>query len=134
MTAAQPTPKRQEAHTAVRILVVDDDADFGETLAWILRYKGHEVRTARNGLEAVAAVVAQPFDVIFLDVRLPGLTGYDLARWVRGQAGGKRPHLIAVTGYGGDEERRTAAEAGIDQFHLKPLDPTHLDELLAAAG
>lgn len=134
MTAPQPTLKRPEARTAARILVVDDDADFAETLAWILRHKGHEVSTAGNGLEAVAAVVAQSFDAIFLEMRLPGLTGHDLARWVRGYAGGKRPHLIAVTGHTGDEERRAAADAGIDQFHLKPLDPARLDEVLAAVG
>jgi DNA-binding response OmpR family regulator len=132
MTAAQPIPLTPERHPPLHVLVVDDDPDFAESLAELLRHNGHEVRTAGNGLDAVAACVERAFDVIFLDVRLPGLTGHDLARWVRGREGGRRPYLIAVTGHGSDDDRRTAAEIGIDVFLLKPLDPTRLDDLLAA--
>jgi CheY-like chemotaxis protein len=125
----EPPPDR----SARRILVVDDDADFADSLAWLLRHKGHEVHTAGNGLDAVAAV-GRWFDVIFLDVRLPGLTGHDLARWVRGHEGQRSAYLIAVTGYGSDADRGAAADIGIDQFVLKPLDPAHLDDLLIRAA
>jgi CheY-like chemotaxis protein len=121
------------AHRPLQVLVVDDDPDFAESLAELLRYRGHEVRIAGSGLDAVAACVERPFDVIFLDVRLPGLTGYDLARWVRGRGSERHAHLIAVTGSGSDADRQRAAEIGIDQFELKPLDPARLDELLARA-
>lgn len=135
MTAAIPNLAYEPAPdcSALRILIVDDDADFADSLAWLLRHKGHEVHTAGNGLDAVAAFVARAFDVIFLDVRLPGLTGHDLARWVRGHEGERPPYLIAVTGHGSDADRRAAVEIGIDVFLLKPLDPTHLDDLLAGA-
>jgi CheY-like chemotaxis protein len=129
MTSPTPTAER----TALRVLVVDDDADFAESLAWLIGHKGHEAHTAHNALDAVARIVAKRFDVIFLDVRLPGLTGHDLARWVRGHGDDRPPYLIAVTGYGSDADRQAAAEIGIDQFLLKPLDPAHLDDLLSPA-
>ena len=128
-----PIPTRPAARSALHILVVDDDHDFADSLAWLLRYKGHAVHTAGNGLDAVTAFVNEPFDVIFLDVRLPGLTGHDLARWVRGHEE-KPPYLIAVTGWGSDADRQTAADIGIDRFLLKPLDPACLDDLLARVG
>jgi CheY-like chemotaxis protein len=122
-----PSPSR------LSVLVVDDDTDFADSLAWLLRHKGHDAHTANNALEAVATIVGRRFDVIFLDVRLPGLTGHDLARWVRGHDDARPPYLIAVTGYGSDADRRAAADIGIDQFLLKPLDPARLDDLLAGA-
>lgn len=133
MTTEQPSPMSSHVSHAMRVLVVDDDHDFTDSLAWLLRHKGHAADTAGNGLDAVAAIVAQWYDVIFLDVRLPGLTGHDLARWVRGHEGAK-PFLIAVTGYGSDADRQAAAEIGIDVFLLKPLEPSHLDELMARAA
>ncbi len=132
MTTELPTPTTPDVRPALRVLVVDDDPDFTDSLAWLLRHKGHETDTAGNGLDAVAAIVAQRYDVIFLDVRLPGLTGHDLARWVRDHEGTK-PFLIAVTGYGSDADRQAAVEIGIDVFLLKPLEPSHLDELMARA-
>ena len=132
-TTARPIPPSVPTKHALRVLVVDDDFDFADSLAWLLRHRGHDVRTAGTGLEAVAAFVKDPFDVIFLDVRLPGLTGHDLARWVRDHAGVKSPYLIAVTGSGSDADRQAAVEVGIDVFLLKPLDPAHLDDLLAPA-
>jgi DNA-binding response OmpR family regulator len=129
-SAPKSGPQPVTDRPALRILVVDDDADFADSLAWLLRHKGHEAHTANNALDAVATIVARPFDVIFLDVRLPGLTGHDLARWVRGHEDAHPPYLIAVTGYGSDADRRAAAEIGIDQFLLKPLDPARLDDLL----
>lgn len=135
MIVGNTSPDREPAtdYSTMRVLVVDDDADFAESLAKLLRYKGHEVHTAGNGLDAVAAFVGEPFDVIFLDVRLPGLTGHDLARWVKDHEGGRSPYLIAVTGAGSDADRRAAVNAGIDVFLLKPLDPMCLDELLVRA-
>jgi DNA-binding response OmpR family regulator len=134
MTAVSPNPGSTPPGPALRVLVVDDDADFADSLAWLLRHKGHEAQTAGTALEAVAAFVAERFDAIFLDVRLPGLTGHDLARWVKGHAGDRPPYLIAVTGSGTDADRRAAAEIGIDQYLLKPLDPARLDDLLADAA
>lgn len=137
MTASTSAPQPPLARPALRCLVVDDNADFADSLAELLRHRGHEARTAGSGLGAVAAYTDRPADVIFLDIGLPGLTGHDLARWVRGldgREGGRRPRLIAVTGSDRDADRRAAAEAGIDVFVVKPLDPARLDDMLAGAA
>ena len=137
MTALAAPPQPPRARHALRCLIVDDDTDFADSLAELLRHRGHDVRTAGSGLGAVAAYTDRPADVVFLDLGLPGLTGHDLARWVRGldgREGGRRPRLIAVTGSNGEADRRAAAEAGIDVFVVKPLDPARLDDLLAGAA
>jgi CheY-like chemotaxis protein len=115
---------------ALRILVVDDCEDSAETMALLLRFYGHEVEIAANGLTALGkARVYQP-DVILLDIGLPGMSGYDLARLWSSPSPGKKPLLIAVTGYGTEADREHSAEAGIDLHLVKPVDPAELRGIL----
>jgi PAS domain S-box-containing protein len=114
-----------------RVLVVDDNVDAAESLAMVLRLSGHEVRTAYNGPAALAEARAATPDVVFLDIGLPGMDGFDVARQIREDQGLNHLRIVAVTGYGQDEDRRRTQEAGFD-FHLtKPVDPTQLDRLLS---
>jgi PAS domain S-box-containing protein len=114
-----------------RILVVDDNRDSAVSLGMMLQLMGNEVRTAHDGLEGVrAAEVFRP-DVVLLDIGLPVLNGYEAARRIRGQPWGEGIVLIAVTGWGQEEDRRRSKEAGFN-FHLvKPLEPAALEKLLA---
>lgn len=133
-TAASP-PREEEAApppAALRILIVDDNRDGADSLAMMLRLMGHEVRTAYEGQRGMA--VAEEFrpDVILLDIGLPKLNGYEVCRRLRREPWGQRAVLIAVTGWGQEEDRRRSQEAGFDQHVVKPLDPDALMKLLAA--
>jgi DNA-binding response OmpR family regulator len=110
----------------LHILTVEDDPETAQTLAWLLRQEGHEVRIAPDGPTAVhSAWVHQP-DVVLLDIGLPGMNGYDVARHLYHQKGAKRPLLIAVTGHGEEKDRQQGEEAGIDLFLIKPVIPGQL--------
>jgi CheY-like chemotaxis protein len=115
----------------LRILVVDDNQDAAASLAMLLRLTGNEVRTAHDGEEAVRAAGEFRPRVVLLDIGLPKMTGYEVARIIRQQPGGKDMTLIAVTGWGQEEDRRKASEAGFDRHMVKPVDPKELLELLA---
>jgi CheY-like chemotaxis protein len=113
-----------------RILVVDDNRDSAISLALMLKLMGNEVRTAHDGLEAVqAAEVFRP-DVILLDIGLPKLNGYEAARRIRGQPWGGDMVLIAVTGWGQEEDKRRSKEAGFNFHMVKPVEPAALEKLL----
>jgi CheY-like chemotaxis protein len=117
-----------------RILVVDDNIDAAESLALLLRLAGHEVRVAYDGPAALADVRDHPPEVVLLDIGLPkGMNGYEVARRLRGEYGLSEALVIAVTGYGQEEDRRRALEAGFDHHLTKPVDPEHLRELVARA-
>jgi len=111
-----------------RILVVDDNRDAAESLAMLLRFSGHETQLAHDGPEAVE--VAQSFrpDVVLLDIGLPGMNGYDVAHRLRAQPGGVGLVLIALTGWGQEEDRRRSKAVGFDHHLVKPV---HTDELAA---
>jgi CheY-like chemotaxis protein len=117
-----------------RILVVDDNEDVLTTLGPMLTVMGNEVRTARNGEEAVMEAASFQPDVVFCDIRMPRLSGYDAARRIRQQPWGKEMVLIAHTGWGQEEDRRRSAEAGFDSHLVKPVAATALHELLAGLG
>ncbi|HVK10167.1 MAG TPA: response regulator, partial [Gemmataceae bacterium] len=125
--ASPPTPPR-------RVLVVDDNADAAETLAWLLRVAGHDVLTAYEGRSAVDLAPAFRPEVVLLDIGLPGIDGYEVAARLRRQPELREALLVAVTGYGQDEDRRRAREAGFDEHLIKPIDPAALPALLARAG
>jgi CheY-like chemotaxis protein len=113
-----------------RILVVEDNADARETLSVLLRLSGHEVETsedAAGGLEKLAAFAP---DVMLVDIGLPGMDGYDLARRVRARPEARGVALIALTGYGQVEDRRRAQAAGFDRHLTKPVDPDRLEKVL----
>jgi len=115
-----------------RILVVDDNRDASETLATLLRLIGHETMTAFDGKEAIAAAAQFRPDVVLLDIGLPRTNGYDVARHLRTQSWGRSAKLIALTGWGQDEDRRKSQEAGFDAHIVKPVDHAYLIQLLAS--
>jgi two-component system, OmpR family, response regulator len=122
------------AHTPypLLVLVVDDSPDQVETEVDLLSIQGHRVRVALNGEDALRCVDAERPDVVLLDIRLPGLTGLDVARLIRERCAGrgKQPIIVAVTGYGSDTDRVLSAAAGFDLHLVKPVDPALLVGLL----
>jgi CheY-like chemotaxis protein len=127
-------PTEATAGAARRVLVVDDNRDEVESLAMLLQLGGHETHMAHDGLEAVEAANALQPDVILLDVGLPGLNGYEVARRIREQQKAKRLVLVALTGWGQDDDRRRSKQAGFDAHLVKPVDPTTLGKLLDELG
>jgi signal transduction histidine kinase len=114
-----------------RILVADDNADALETLATVLELGGHEVFSAANGSLALESAERHLPEVALLDIGMPLLDGYEVARRIRAQAWGKRITLVALTGWGQDSDRRRSQEAGFDSHLVKPLDLDKLTQLLA---
>jgi CheY-like chemotaxis protein len=112
------------------ILTVEDDQETAQNLAFLLRREGHEVNIAPDGPAALrSAQVHQP-DVVLLDIGLPGMNGYEVARHLYQQKAEKRPLLIAVTGHGEEKDRQQSEEAGIDLHLVKPVDPGQLNGVL----
>jgi CheY-like chemotaxis protein len=116
---------------ARRFLVADDNRDAADSLALLLQLAGGEVHTAYDGQEAVEAAARLRPDVILLDIGMPRLNGYDAARTIREQPWGKGVVLVALTGWGQEEDRRKSKEAGFDGHLVKPVDPQALEKLLA---
>ena len=114
-----------------RVLIVDDNLDGTRVLARILRVRGHEVRVAHDGPSALEEARADPPDVVLLDIGLPGMDGYEVAGRLRELEGPDRSLLVAVTGYGQEEDRRRSREAGFDHHLVKPVDPKSLEEFLS---
>ncbi|MBY0527279.1 MAG: PAS domain S-box protein [Gemmataceae bacterium] len=115
-----------------RVLVVDDKVDAVESLARLLNLIGHETRTAQDGPAALEQARRFRPDVVLLDIGLPGMDGYEVARRLRQRPETARAQLVAVTGYGQEEDRRLSREAGFDLHLVKPVDLTVLQELIAA--
>jgi CheY-like chemotaxis protein len=115
----------------LRILVVEDHADCANSTAMLLDLWGCQVKTVRDGTSAVSLVREYQPDVVLLDIGLPsGMDGWAVAKLIRDQAGGQGPLLVAVTGYGREEDRQKSVDAGIDVHLLKPVDPAYLERLL----
>jgi CheY-like chemotaxis protein len=112
--------------TAARILVVDDNRDAADTLVSLLELMGNETRAAYEGSHALDDAEAFRPDVVLVDIGLPGISGYEVAREIRRRPWGKTTVLIAVTGWGQDEVRRKTAEAGFDRHIVKPAEPEML--------
>lgn len=113
-----------------KILVVDDNADAAHSLALILRSHGHEVAEAHDGPSALAEAQQFQPNVVVLDIGLPQMDGYEVARRLREQFFGRPLRLIAMTGYGQEEDRRRSVAAGFDCHLVKPVDPHELERLL----
>jgi len=124
-----PSPKPDQP--GFRILVVDDNHDSALSLAMMLSIMGHETRTANDGESAVTTAESFLPDVVLLDIGLPKLNGYEVAQRIREQAWGKAMFLIAVTGWGQEEDRRRSTEVGLDVHMVKPVEPAALERLLA---
>jgi PAS domain S-box-containing protein len=119
------------AETSRRLLVVDDNVDGADSLAVVLRMWGHEVRIAHSGPQAVELVKSYQPDIVLLDIGLPGMSGYEVARKIRGLQVLDKPLLVAITGYGQNEDRRRSLEAGFDRHLIKPVEPGDLRQILA---
>jgi CheY-like chemotaxis protein len=115
-----------------KILVVDDNRDAAMSLAMMLKLMGNETKTAHDGLEALDVAAAYRPEVILLDIGMPRLNGYDTARQIREQPWGKNITLVALTGWGQEEDRRKSDEAGFDSHIVKPIEPAALEKLLAS--
>ncbi|HEV8067050.1 MAG TPA: ATP-binding protein [Planctomycetaceae bacterium] len=117
-----------------RILIVDDNTDAADSLAIILRRAGSEIQLAHDGLEAVQAAATFQPEVVLLDIGLPKLNGYEAAKLIRDQSGDRRVAIIAMTGWGQEEDKRRALDAGFDHHLTKPVEPAALRKLLALIG
>lgn len=129
----QPVPGAQAAlaQRPLRVLVADDNVDAADTLAHLLRAKGHQVRLAYDGEEAVQAGAAFQPDLAFLDIGMPKMDGCEAARALRTLPGLDRLRLAALTGWGAQEDRARTRDAGFDHHLLKPASPEQVEEVLA---
>ena len=109
------------AKAQLRVLVVDDNVDSSESLAILLQYSGFAVRTCNDPQHVLASILEFRPHVGLLDIGLPGVSGYDLARAIRERTGGESIALIATTGFGRLEDRELAKAAGFDDFLVKPV-------------
>ncbi len=117
--------------TSLRVLVVDDNVDSAETLGMLLCATGHDVRTAHDGLAALEAALDYRPNVAVLDIGLPGLNGYEVAKRIRQDPILKHIVLVALTGYGQELDRETSLEAGFDHHLVKPARFAQLQQILA---
>ncbi|MES2262241.1 MAG: ATP-binding protein [Pseudomonadota bacterium] len=133
--AAPPEPQAEAAppaaaQRALRILVVDDNEDAASLLATLLEYSGHDVTVAYDGVSAMTSVAADPPQVIFLDIGLPDMSGYDLAPTLRNMHAMAQAKLIALTGWGADSDKQRSTAAGFDYHLTKPADFALVQSLL----
>jgi len=125
-------PQRPEIG-AQHVLVVEDNPDARQMLADLLTLLGHEVRTAEDGERGIEAALRNPPQLMFVDLGLPEVNGYEVARRLRQTPFGPRVYLVALTGYGQPEDRARAIEAGFDEHLVKPLDIERLKQALERA-
>jgi signal transduction histidine kinase len=130
-TAAADTAPPVGATGSLRVLIVEDNPDAAEMLELTVLRLGHVTRLARDGASALTAAAEFAPDVIFLDIGLPVMNGYAVARTLRGMPAFNHVHIAAVTGWGKEEDRQKAREAGCDSHFTKPLSPSMLEDLLA---
>jgi CheY-like chemotaxis protein len=117
-------------NTPKRVLVVDDNKDAAESMSMLLELWGHEVRRAYDGPSALASARRWQPEAVFLDIGLPGMDGYEVAERLRELPKGEDTVLIAITGYGQEDDRRRSQRAGIDHHLVKPVAPEGLRSLL----
>jgi PAS domain S-box-containing protein len=131
-TPAPAEPAYAQGTTPRRILIVDDNLDGAESLALLLTMLGHETDTANDGQTGVEVAERMHPDLILLDIGLPRLNGYEVCRSLRAQPWGKSIVVVAVTGWGQEEDKRRSREAGFDAHLVKPISIEELNELLAS--
>jgi len=132
LDAADEGRKDQGSAIGLRLLVIDDNQDAAMSMATLLRLQGHEVRVAHDGPAALAMVASFRPSVVFLDLGMPEMDGYEVARRLRQQPGCESVVLAALTGWGQQADRRRTAAAGFDHHLVKPLDAKALECLLSA--
>ncbi|MFL6665501.1 MAG: ATP-binding protein, partial [Rhizobacter sp.] len=114
-----------------RILIVDDNQDAADSIAQYLQLEGHEVKTVGDGAQALSSVPVFAPQIVVLDIGLPGMSGYEIARRMRKLPATRDVLLVALTGYGQKEDQQRAMEAGFDRHFVKPTDPRVLVQLIA---
>jgi CheY-like chemotaxis protein len=139
MSESMPAGERARAPTApaagsLRVLVVDDNVDAAQALCSLVESWGHQVECVHGGREALACIPGFGPEALLLDIGLPGMNGYELARSVRQLPQAASYQLVAVTGYGDAEARLRSAQAGYDEHLTKPVDPDTLEQILAQHG
>ena len=132
--ALQAPQAGAQAKRRMRVIVADDDRDAVLTLAALLEHEGHEVREVYRGSEVLRLVRDFDPDFALIDISMPGMTGYDVAREIRQIFGNKRPVLIAVTGWKKTSDRILAQLAGFDHHLAKPFEAQALIDLLSGVG
>jgi CheY-like chemotaxis protein len=126
----ESTRPQTERGRGLRVLVVDDNRDSAETMGMLLEIDGHEIFVAHDGRQAVEVALSQRPDAVLLDLGLPYLNGYDACRAMR-MGGLTNALIVAMTGYGQDEDRRLSHEAGFNAHLVKPVDLKDVRQLLA---
>ena len=116
------------------MLVVDDNADAAATLRLLLEAQGHEARAAYTGPAALDVLAQFDAEVVFLDLGMPDVDGFEVARRIRAMPRGRDVLLVALTGWGQADDRRRTADAGFDEHLTKPVDTERLADMLASAG
>lgn len=114
-----------------KILVVDDNRDAADSLAAILRVEGHDARAAYSGAEAVRLAEEMKPDAVLLDIQMPEMSGYDVARALRDYRRGVRAVIVAVTAYGQESDKLAARQAGFHHHITKPVDPARVLEIIS---
>jgi CheY-like chemotaxis protein len=135
-------PRRPESITAGsvlpnkrrRVLIADDNHDAAESLALLLRMQGHEVAVVHDGQQALSTITSMRPEVALLDIGMPALNGYEVARQLRQSTLGSTVTLIAVTGWGQDRDKARALSVGFNHHFTKPVDPSRLSALLLSIG
>lgn len=133
----EPDPEPTDSPPAMpqcRVLVVDDNRDAADSLAMMMELLGHQVRTAYDGAAAMQQAAEFKPDVAVLDIGLPKLNGYEVARYIRAQSWGAEMVLVAITGWGQLRDKQRAVQAGFDHHFTKPVDPADLEALLQQHG
>jgi signal transduction histidine kinase len=131
--ALAPPAARPPEPSPRRVLLVEDSRDSREMLRFLLEREGHEVHEAVDGPGGVEAILAVRPDIALIDVGLPGLDGYEVARRARAGGAGPEVKMVALTGYGLPDDQRRSREAGFDAHLVKPVDPARLAEVIATA-
>lgn len=126
---AEPVPQR-----TADVLLLEDQPDVAEGLAMLLEFLGHRVRIVHDGMAALDAARADPPDVMLVDIGLPGMDGYEVARRVRHDPDLRHLVLVALTGYGREEDKQKTKAAGFDHHLVKPVDPDVLQDLVSRLG
>jgi PAS domain S-box-containing protein len=128
---SQPTESQQRRR---RLMVIDDNKDAAESMSMLFELWGHEVVCVYDGRAALETAAKYRPDAVFLDIGLPGMDGYEIAERLRELPESQRTVLVAITGYGQEEDRRRSREAGIDHHLVKPVSPETLHKLLDSLG
>jgi CheY-like chemotaxis protein len=115
-----------------KVMVIDDNRDAADTLSLVLRMSGHEVFVGHSGKDALELGPREHPDAVILDIGMPDMTGYEAARRIRREDWGRQVLLVAVTGWGQEDDKEKARAAGFDRHLTKPIDPNQLEDVLMA--